>query len=68
MIRADALNLHIYPVRMEMNGTKQIPTSDIYFKENSGLKEFLVGKTLSQICSMDKEKSKSIIVDECSTK
>ena len=23
MIKADALNLHVYPVRMEINGTKQ---------------------------------------------
>ena len=35
--------------------------------DNSELKEFLFDETLLQICSTDKEESKSIIVDECST-
>ena len=67
-MRADALNLHVYPVRTEMNATKQIPTSHVYSKDDSKLKEFLVDKALSQICYTDKDKSKSIVVDKCYTK
>ena len=47
MMRADALNSHVYPVRTEMTGTKQIP--------------------ISNICSTEKDESKSIIVDDSST-
>ena len=35
--------------------------------DDSKLKEFLVDKTLSQSCSINKDESKSIIVNECST-
>ena len=68
MMRADALNSHIYPVRTEMNGTEPIPTSHIYSKDKSKLKEFLVDKNISQICSTDEDESKIIIVDKFSTK
>ena len=63
-----ALNLHVYPVITEMTSTKQIPTSHIYSKDESELKEFLVDKTLSQICSKNKDESKIIIVDKFYTK
>ena len=68
MMRDDALNSHIYPVRTEMNGTQQIPTSNVYYMDKSKLKEFLVDETSSQICSTDKDESKIIIVDKCTTK
>ena len=29
MMKADALNLRVYPIRTEMNATKQIPTSHV---------------------------------------
>ena len=67
MMRADALNYHVYPVRTEMTATKQIPTSHVCSTEESKLKEFLVDKFLSQIYSTDEDKSKGIISDECST-
>ena len=68
MMRADTLNLHVYPVRTKMNGTQQTPTSHVYSKDNSKLKEFLVDENLSQICYTDEDESESIIVDKCFTK
>ena len=68
MVIADALNSHIYPVRMEITGMEQIPTSHVCSTDKSKLKEILVGKTLLQICSEDKDESKGIIVNKCSTK
>ena len=65
MMRAYALNLHGYPVRMEMTDTKQIPTLHVCSADESELKEFPVDETLSQICSTDEDESKGIIVDEC---
>ena len=67
MTRSDALNLHVYPVITEMNGTQQILTSHVYSMDESELRNFPVDKTLLQICSIDEDKSKSIIADECST-
>ena len=67
MMRADAFNSQVYPVRTEITGTQHIPTSHIYFTENTKLEEFIVGKTLLQVYSMDRNKSKGIIVDESST-
>ena len=67
MMRADALNSHIYPVIMEMNGTKQILILHAYSKDERKLKEFLDDKQLSHISSTDNNKSKGIIVKECST-
>ena len=51
-----------------MNGMKQIPNLHIYSKDENELKEFIVDKTLSQICSTEEDESKSIIVGKCSTK
>ena len=68
MMRADALNSDNFPVRMETTTTKNIPTSHVFSMNKRELKEFLVDKPLSHICSTDEEKSKCIIVDECSTK
>ena len=53
MMRAYALNLHVYLVRTKINDTQHITTSHVYYKDKSELKEFLVDGTLSQICSTD---------------
>ena len=37
-MRYDVFNLHVYPVRMEMTGTKQIPTSHVCSTDKSSLK------------------------------
>ena len=63
MMRADALNLHDYPVRTDMTATKNIPISHIFSTDESELKEFLFDETPSQICSTHKDESKGIIVD-----
>ena len=49
-----------------MIATKQILTSHACSTDKGELKEFLVDETLSQICPMDKDKSKVVIVDKCS--
>ena len=68
MMISDTLNSHGYPVRTEMTATKHILTLQVCSTYKSKLKEFLVNKTLSQICSTDEGKSKGIIVDKFSTK
>ena len=67
MMRVGALNSHVYPVITEMTATNQILILHVFSTYESELKEFLVDKTLSQICSTDEEKSIEIIVDEFST-
>ena len=44
MMRADALNLHVYPVSTEITGTKQIPISNVCSMNESESEEFLVEK------------------------
>ena len=56
MMRADALNSHVYPVRTEITATKQILTSHVCSTDEIKLKESPVNKTLSQKCSMDEDK------------
>ena len=46
MMRADALNSHVHPVRTEINGTQHIPILHVYYKYKKELKEFLVEKTI----------------------
>ena len=60
MMRADVLNLHIYHVRTEITDKKHIPTLHVCFTDKSELKEFLVGETLSQVCSMEKDESEYV--------
>ena len=67
MMRADALNSHIYPERTKTTATKQIPTSHVCSTDKKELKEFLVDETSSQIFSTNEDKSKGIIVNRCST-
>ena len=49
-----------------MTGTKQIPILYVCYMGERKSKEFLIDKTLSQVCSTDEDKSKGIIVDESS--
>ena len=67
MMRVDALNLRVYPVKTKMTTMKQIPISSVFSTDKSELKYSLVNETLSQICSTDEDESKGIIVDKCST-
>ena len=60
MMRSDALNSHVYPVGMEVNGTQYIPNSHVYSMDESELKEFIVNKTLSQICSTEEDESECV--------
>ena len=62
MMRADDLNLHVYPVRTKMTDL----SSHICYMDESELKEFLVNKTLLQSCCTDKDELKSIIVNNYS--
>ena len=56
-----------YPVRIEMNGTKQIPSSHGCSIDESELKELLVNEYLLQTYYTHEDESKGIIVDKCST-
>ena len=67
MMRDDALNLHVYPVRTQRTSMKHIPTSHVCSTYESELKEFLVDETRSQICYTDEDESKGIIVENYST-
>ena len=55
MMRADVINLHVYPVRTETAATKQIMISHICSTYKSKLKELLVNKSLLQICSTEED-------------
>ena len=66
MMRADAFNLQVYTVRIEMTYMKQILILYVCSTDERKLKYFLVDETLSQICSTDKDESKVIVVNECS--
>ena len=63
MMRDDTLNSHVYPVRTKMTA----PSTLVCSKDESELQEFLMNENLSQICSTDKDESKGIIVEKCST-
>ena len=67
MMRADALNLHVYPVRMEMTDMQHIPISHVCDVDDSKSKEILVDGNLFQVCSTEEGESESVIVDEIST-
>ena len=44
-MRANALNLHVYPVRIEITVTKQIPILHIFSTDKSKSEEFLLDKS-----------------------
>ena len=56
MMRADELNLHVNPVRMEMTSMKKIPISHAFYYEDRKQKRILADKNLSQVCSTGKSK------------
>ena len=66
MMRADDLNLHVYPVITKMIATKQIPVLHVCSMDERKSKEFLFNKNIPQICSTNDEESKGI-VDKFST-
>ena len=51
IIRADVLNLHVYPVRAEMTGVKHILISQVCSTDNNKAKDLLVDKNLAQVMS-----------------
>ena len=53
IMRSGAINLHIYPIRTEMTGMQQLPVFDDCSTYKSKSEEFLVEKTLSQVCCTD---------------
>ena len=55
MMRSDALNLHICPVRIKMTDTKQIPISHVCYTYKIKPEEFRVNKTLPLVYSTDEE-------------
>ena len=66
-MRDDSLNLHVYPVRLEMTSTNQIMILHNCSTDEIELEELLFDKTLLQVCFTDEDRSKGIIVDEIST-
>ena len=68
MMRVDALNSQIYPVRMELTD----PSSHIYSTDEDGSKGIIMHETLSKSCSTDGDESKGIVINKtfsrsCST-
>ena len=67
MVRADAFNLNVDPVRTKMTGTKQIPISHVFNLDKSKSKGIIADKNLLQVCSTDESESESVIFNESST-
>ena len=67
MMRADALNSHVYPVGTEMTATKQILILHVCSMEEIKSEEFLVNETLSQVSYTDEEETNIITFGEIST-
>ena len=53
MMRSDALNFNVDPVRTKMTGMQQIPISYVCDSEDSKSKGIIADKNLSQVCSTD---------------
>ena len=60
MMRADALNLHVYPVRTEITDL----SLHVYSTDEDESKGIIIHKILSQSCSTDEDESKGIIVNK----
>ena len=67
MVRTDPFNLHVYHLGTEMTAKKQIPILQVFLRKKSEVEDFLVKKTLLQVCYKEKDESKGIIVYESST-
>ena len=66
MVRADAFNLHVEPVRTKMDGTQEILILYVCDSDERKPKGIIADEILSRACYMDKSKSESIIVNESS--
>ena len=60
MMKADALNSHVYHVRTEINA----PSSHVYFTDEDESKRIIPQEILSQSCSTDKDESKLSIFNK----
>ena len=67
MIRSDAFNSNIDPVRTEMTDKKQIQISHVCNSHEKKSTRILAGKNLLQVSSTDERKLENIIVDESFT-
>ena len=67
MIRADALNSHVYPVRTEMTDTQQIPISHICDLDESESKGINHRQKLIASMLYGRDQSERFIVDKSST-
>ena len=67
MMRSDALNSHIDPVRTEITGIQQIHISHVFYLDDSKSKDIIVDEKLSHVCFTDKGKSGIVIVNKSST-
>ena len=67
VLRADAFNSQIDPIKKEMTGTQHIPILYVYSLDESESKGFIADENLSQVCSTYESESESVIVDEIST-
>ena len=64
MMRAGALNSHVYPVKIVMTSMQHIHISHVCDLDDSKSKGIISDEKLSQVCSTDERKSESVIVDE----
>ena len=55
LMRADALNSHVYPVGNEMAGTQHNSISHVCSTDERKSEEFLVEENLSQVCSTEED-------------
>ena len=67
MVRYNAFNFHIDPVRTEMNGTQQIPILHVFSSNESGSKGTIADDNLSYVCSTDKSEPERFTINESST-
>ena len=63
MMRANAFNFHVEPVRTQMTNTQQIPILQVCSTDKSKSKLIIVDKNLLQVCSMDEIESERVIVN-----
>ena len=60
MMRADAFNFHVEPVRTEMTGTQHINISHVCSSEGRESKGIIADEKLSQFCCTDKSESERV--------
>ena len=67
MMRADAFNTQVNPVRTKMTGTQHIPILQVLSLDRRVSTWIIADKNLSKVYSTGKRKSESVIVDKRST-